>query len=132
MEHHQAYDTQKEECCGKANQYKKDDEKRAPFEIAMYARLVARELDAKSHCNREAQTPCGYQESVEVQVVPLADAVVDKGTMMIKRKYTVAAIVTMGGARWSNHLARGAPLVALGYPHFGQYRGIQAISYNVL
>ena len=47
-------------------------------------------------------------------VIALADAVVDKGAVMIVSQHTLVAVRTVGASWWSDDLASPAPLVS---PH---------------
>ena len=52
----------------------------------------------------------GNDEHVEVAIVPLADAVADPGTVVIKSLDAIVTQAAVGGARRSEDLAREAEL----------------------
>jgi len=55
----------------------------------------------------------GADEANEKGVVPLTDAVVDEGAVMIEPEHAMVAVLAVRGTGRPDDLARSAPLVAL-------------------
>jgi len=75
---------------------------------------IIREPYVDTEENRNAEANDGEEEATEVDIVPLADAVVDKRTVMVVSQNTIVAIAAMFRPGWLQHLAKGAPPEASG------------------
>jgi len=103
MEDAQANDTEKHQGGWNANQAQRKQEQWIPPEIGK--RSDAGVINAHTNGHGKAQASRGKQESGEEDIVPLADAIINEGAMMVEHQHTVVAVCTVRGPWRSNDLA---------------------------